>query len=184
MQPLGSLTRGAQLRRLRRVLPEVYASYGLIQPTARLLRYEDNAVYVIVSGDGRRTLRLSIRNGRTTDEQVSELRWIEALLRDSRVRVPCPVPTRFGAPVVDVDSPHLEVAATAVMFEWIPGKIPPRGQIHPSRPNWGPSPRRFTTTLRVLPRRKVLRVRAGHRQRCFTTLIRQRTRYPAQMRLG
>lgn len=129
MQPLGSLTRGAQLRRLRRVLPEVYASYGLIQPTARLLRYEDNAVYVIVSGDGRRTLRLSIRNGRTTDEQVSELRWMEALLRDSRVRVPCPVPTRFGAPVVDVDSPHLEVAATAVMFEWIPGKIPPRGQM-------------------------------------------------------
>ncbi len=117
---LEALSRSGQLRRLRTVAHDVLRRYGLAVDRVRLLQYEDNAVYRVDSGRSRHILRLSARDGRSPDEQRSELYWLEELHTGRSVLAPVPVRTRDGGLVV---ADH--EGCTAVLFGWLPGRAGP-----------------------------------------------------------
>jgi Ser/Thr protein kinase RdoA (MazF antagonist) len=120
-------SRDAQLRRLRSIAREILAEHFAISPDAmRLQRYEDNAVYAIVTGNDRYSLRLSIRDGRTEQEQLSELAFLEAIRGRGRVRVPDPMPAQPSGSVVAQRFDDLPEPCTAVLFRWINGRGDPR----------------------------------------------------------
>ncbi len=121
----GSLTRPAQLRRLRLTAAAALDQYGIEPDRLRLLRYEDNAVYLVDSGSERSTLRMSVRDGRSAGEQDSELHWMHLLRRRAPVPVPEPVRTRGGSWVATVPSLGPEEYSTVAVFRWITGRPNP-----------------------------------------------------------
>ncbi|MFF4159203.1 phosphotransferase enzyme family protein [Streptomyces sp. NPDC001678] len=111
-------------------------SYDIDVRRMRLVQYEDNAVYFVEGSSGKDPgetalymLRISVRDGRSPAEQNSELDWMAALVADKAVTVPAPVATRSSGKVVTVEEPGWPEPATAVVFEWIPGRAsPPYGR--------------------------------------------------------
>lgn len=120
--PILRLSRPTQLTRLRALAKRGLDEYA-IEPTAmKLLRYEDNAVYMVETGAERYMIRLSIREGRTVEEQTSELAWLHAM-RDADLLVPNPVRTRSGSYIASVESDDFEAPTTIAAFEWIDGSL-------------------------------------------------------------
>lgn len=56
----------------------------------------------------------------------SELVWLAALLRDTRLTVPEPVPTRYGSLVAAATSPDEDEVAHCVLLRWVEGQPPDR----------------------------------------------------------
>lgn len=124
--PLESLARSGQLRRLRAAAREALRRYGLADGTMKLLQYEDNAVYRVDAGGARHILRLSVHDGRTPQEQRSELLWLEELHARKAVLAPVPVRTTDGESVVVVRLPGPgEAVCTVVLFDHLPGRAGP-----------------------------------------------------------
>jgi Ser/Thr protein kinase RdoA (MazF antagonist) len=125
MAPFTELPRQAQQRHLRGVADDVLARYGLDAPDVRLLQYEDNAVFLVESGDRRHVLRMSVVDGRSPAAQASELAWMTALSDDEAVLVPAPVSTRAHENVVSMELAGWPEPVTSVLFEWVPGEPSP-----------------------------------------------------------
>ncbi|MGH3717950.1 MAG: phosphotransferase enzyme family protein [Pseudonocardiaceae bacterium] len=122
---LVKLSRSSQLRQLRGVALNALREYGIEPQGMRLMRYEDNAVYRVDAVDERYSLRLSLRGGRSVEEQKSELFWLERIIEDGAVSVPIPVRTSAGELVGEIGSRLLAEPATFVSFRWIPGRDNP-----------------------------------------------------------
>lgn len=123
---LQQYSRKVQLAKLRDLALDTLHAYGIDEPARlRNLRYEDNAVYEVVEQSGERhALRLSISEGRSPAEQSAELFWLNAMRSDG-LPVPQPRSTAKGDRVLEIETPHLEQPATAVLFEWLEGTVAP-----------------------------------------------------------
>jgi len=124
-QRFTELPRQTRQRHLRTVAGDVLTRYGLDAPDVRLLQYEDNAVFLVESGEGRHVLRMSVTDGRSAAEQASELAWMAALTDDEAALVPAPVSTRADEAVVSMDLAGWPEPVTSVLFEWVPGEPSP-----------------------------------------------------------
>ncbi|UUN30832.1 phosphotransferase enzyme family protein [Streptomyces sp. FIT100] len=119
------LARATRLKWLRSAAFETLEHYAIPRNRLKLLQYEDNAVY-LVEGDGmRHVLRMSVHDGRSAQEQSSELAWIDSLVSGKAVIAPKPVPTRSTGMVTSLALPRWPEPVTSVVFEWIPGESSP-----------------------------------------------------------
>ncbi|MEV0702111.1 phosphotransferase [Saccharopolyspora sp. NPDC050389] len=90
----------------------------------RLLQYEDNAVFLVDAGPGKYVLRMSVRHGRSPQEQRSELAWMDALASEKAVLVPKSAAAGDGR-VITRSLAGWPEPVTSVVFEWIPGTTAP-----------------------------------------------------------
>lgn len=89
-------------------------------------QYEDNAVWRITPpGRSSFVARLSVRDGRPSTQQRSEMRWLESLAASRTVAVPEPVTTTDGRYVVPLEVPDHDEPATLALLHWIPGTAEP-----------------------------------------------------------
>lgn len=124
------LDHAAQLNLLERLaraaLAEHYADLAEPGLVLSVQQYEDNAVWRADTGDGRSyVVRLSVRDGRTPDQQRAEMRWLHSLSTAGAVPVPAPVPTASGDHVVPVEVPWHDEACTLAALTWLPGTAEP-----------------------------------------------------------
>ncbi|MFF9436852.1 phosphotransferase enzyme family protein [Streptomyces sp. NPDC014735] len=107
--------------------------YGLDGDVVRMevQRYEDNAVWrVTPPGRTSYVARLSVRDGRTTRQQRSEMQWLESLAVSRTVAVPEPVTTADGRYVVPVEVPGHGEPSTLALLHWLPGTAEPPYRQH------------------------------------------------------
>ncbi|MFC5803206.1 phosphotransferase enzyme family protein [Streptomyces formicae] len=124
-QAFNESARTTRLKWLRSAAFETLEHYAIPVHRMRLLQYEDNAVY-LVEGDGaRHVLRMSVHEGRSPQEQASELAWMDSLISGKAVIAPKPVPTRSTGMVTSLTLPRWPEPVTSVVFEWIPGRSSP-----------------------------------------------------------
>ncbi|MFF7366561.1 phosphotransferase enzyme family protein [Streptomyces tricolor] len=123
--PFEKLTRATQRKKLRSLAFDCLECHGVIAGDIRLLQFEDNAVYLVEAGDARYVLRMSVRDGRSPQEQCSELEWMESLIAEKAIIAPKPVYARPDRKVSVHARPGWPEAVTTAMFEWIPGKVSP-----------------------------------------------------------
>ncbi|MGA5564318.1 phosphotransferase enzyme family protein [Streptomyces platensis] len=110
---------------MRSLAFESLERHGVVAREIRLLQFEDNAVYLVEADDARYVLRMSVRDGRSPQEQESELAWIDSLIAEKAIIVPKPVYMRPDRKVLSQTPPGWPESVTTAVFEWIPGKASP-----------------------------------------------------------
>ena len=93
-----------------------------------LVSVSENATFKVQGPDGDAyALRVQRPRNHTPDAVRSELAWIAAVRADGAARTPAVVPTRDGAPLVEVHG------TTCVLFEWVEGEHPHQDRLEPAR---------------------------------------------------
>ncbi|MEV0050537.1 phosphotransferase [Saccharopolyspora shandongensis] len=121
-RPFESLARSSQLKRLRELAFPTLERHGVETRGIRLVQYEDNAVFLVDAGSAKYVLRMSVRHGRSPQEQRSELAWLAALASEKAVLVPKSAGEGW---VITQALGGWPEPVTSVVFEWIPGTTAP-----------------------------------------------------------
>ena len=124
-----SLSRRAQLSRLRRLGRTALASYGLDNARLRLLRFEHNTTFRVDASNGRYLLRISRPQAHGPEAIASEMAWLTALRRDTDLRVPAPVAARDGSLVLVGSDTGVPEARSCVLLRWLDGRFVNRGLV-------------------------------------------------------
>ena len=95
-----SLSRRAQLLRLRRLGRTGLAAFGGEEARLTLVRHEANTTFRVETRGGRFPLRINRPNVHTAQTIESEMAWLTALRRETDLGVPEPVCSRDGSFVV------------------------------------------------------------------------------------
>jgi Ser/Thr protein kinase RdoA (MazF antagonist) len=114
----------AELRILRQVAYGALARYGIQPSSIRLLQYEDNAVYSVITEKSRYILRISAADGHPVEQQRSELVWLDALADEPGLQTPRPIKTPADELLVEIPVSD-GVNRVCVLFEWIYGTAAP-----------------------------------------------------------
>jgi len=121
MSDFFSVSPDEQLARLSRAAGDVLRRWNIEDAEIDLIKYRENAVFDVSSGDLRAALRLH-RHGYHTDAALrSEMQWMNAL-SESGIRVPMLIPTAEGEPFTHTSADDLPGIMQADLFEWIDGR--------------------------------------------------------------
>lgn len=113
----------ASVERLAALARVALDSYDLDVAGLDLITDDWNCVFrVDLRGGDRRVLRVSLPNRRTRAQVDAEMRWLDALARESDVGVPVPVAARDGALVVEATAHGVDGPRMCAVFHWIDGE--------------------------------------------------------------
>ena len=115
-----SLSRQAQVARLRALGRAALAAYGLGEAPMRLLQHEYNTTFRVA---GRFVLRVGRPQGQTLAALRSEAAWLRALAEETDLVVPAPVPARDGALAVSATAPGVPGPRACVLLRWVEGRF-------------------------------------------------------------
>jgi Ser/Thr protein kinase RdoA (MazF antagonist) len=118
-----SLSRRAQLRRLRRLGRTALTSFGVEAARLTLLRHEANTTFRAESEGETFVLRINRPNVQTAQTIESEMAWLTALRRETDLGVPEPVRSRDGSFVVVAESAGVPVPHSCVLMRWLDGRF-------------------------------------------------------------
>ena len=124
MRPYAELTDAGKLRRLRTLAQAALRHYDLSSPALTFHAFATNLLYRVTTASGERfVLRLAEPGWRTLEDHLAEAAWLEALARDTAVRVPRVVPTTSGASVLPHSVPGVPGTWNALLMTWLPGHL-------------------------------------------------------------
>ena len=157
------LTRRARLARFRKIAQKALAVYGMMGAKIQLIQYNENVIYGIYPispipaieehspyYSDRFILRLLTSSDQ--DAIASELCWMDAMVKESNIGVPAPVPTLTGQQQVRVVTKELPQGRVVSMLRWMKGRKLEKGirpvhlralgrkiaQLHEFSTNWRP----------------------------------------------
>lgn len=123
MKPYNELTQPGRIRRLRQVVLTALEHYDLRIKWVKFLIIETNTMFKIQTEDGGKfVLRIYSNEETTLKENQAEMFWLEALKRDSDLKVTEPVARRDGGYITIVSVPGVPQENRCVLFKWIPGR--------------------------------------------------------------
>jgi Ser/Thr protein kinase RdoA (MazF antagonist) len=118
-----ALSTRAQVLRLRRAAEVALADYPIEVRSIRLLLHGFNTTFRVDALDGRRfALRINVNSIKTEANLDAEVAWLDALARETDVRVPAPQRTRSGGLRTTIAFEPLGRALPAVLMSWLPGR--------------------------------------------------------------
>ncbi|MCA9972994.1 MAG: phosphotransferase [Anaerolineales bacterium] len=121
MKPYDELTPPGQRRRQRRLVLEALVAYDLQVARLRFLAQHTSTYFRLDAADGRRyAVRIYSRDS-TPAENRAEMFWLEAINRDTDLRVLRPVPRRDGGLITHLAAPYLPGEQRLAVYHWIPG---------------------------------------------------------------
>ncbi|MBN1265909.1 MAG: phosphotransferase [Anaerolineales bacterium] len=118
------LTYYGRARRLREMGKLVLERYPVRVKQIRLLTIETNGIFRVDTEDGTRYM-LRISDPKNTHEEAeirSEIAWLNALIRETDLRIPAPVLNTMGEFVNAVQMEGIPKKRFCVLFSWIQGK--------------------------------------------------------------
>ena len=128
------LTNEQRIERLTQLARVALAEYGLADATRNLRSMMENAVFEVADGASgvHASLRLC-RPGWDENALRREACWLEALARDTDLRVPIPIRTRGGEPFCVVETAGVPEPRACVLFRWVEGAFAAPDELTPSR---------------------------------------------------
>lgn len=128
MKSFEDLAYDDQVQRLEELAADVLTRYELADSRTQLLDGCNNNVVLridaVVNGSpGRFAFRIPRRSHRTASSVQSEIRWLDALSRDTDLVVPKPVPARDGSIIQAVKIPGFPELRHATLFCWVYGEF-------------------------------------------------------------
>jgi len=133
MRPFEELDERGQVERLERLAKIALGTYGIIDERLAMLMHSVDTTFEVKAGTGgahaaatgmpaRYVLRI-YRPEIRENVVRSELRWLEALVRDEKLGVPEPVATKDGALVATASAEGVPGSRYCVLFRWVEGEF-------------------------------------------------------------
>lgn len=123
MKPFDELTPRGKLRRLRTLALEALKEYDLDVEDVRFLTVETNTMFKVRTRDGERlVLRIYSDEETTLVENRAEMFWLQAIARDTDIRVTEPVLRQDGEAISIVSAPGVPGERRCALFRWVPGR--------------------------------------------------------------
>lgn len=113
----------AQVLRLRPTAMQALARYPLEVARLSILNHGYNSTFRVDTVDGQRfALRLAVTSGKTAADLEAEMAWLDALHRDTDLRLPVPQRTLDGRLYTEVWCDATGATIPAALFAWLPGR--------------------------------------------------------------
>ena len=118
-----ALSKRAQVSRMRAVAVEALRSFPVSVDRLTLLEHGFNTTFRVDTTDGTKlAMRVNVNSRRSPANIAAELQWIDALARDTNLRVAAPLRTTGGDLVASVFSPDLGRDLSVAVFSWLNGR--------------------------------------------------------------
>lgn len=119
MDPHRIAAEASRLLPLARVVLERYP-FEVVE--VEHLATHSNVMYRVVTDDGRQqVLRVGSPHANSRDNIEYEIAWLAALSKDTSLDLVEPVPTGYGALIVEAVEDGAEAKRSCVLFSWVPG---------------------------------------------------------------
>lgn len=123
MKSYNELTKRGKLKRLRQLALKALEQYDLRVKWVRFLTTETNTMFQIQAEEGERyVLRIYSDEETTLRENQAEMYWLDALKRDTALKVTEPITRRDGEYISIVSMPGVPEERRCVLFKWVPGR--------------------------------------------------------------
>jgi len=134
MVHFADLTDEERVEHFERLARQALAEYGLANATLRHLSYTENVLFEVLDGatGTHGSLRIC-REGWEQDVLKREISWLEALGRDTDLRIPRPLRTLAGEPFAVVESEEIPGSRACAIFRWVDGAYAAPDELTPSR---------------------------------------------------
>ena len=124
MRPFSQLTGRGQAQRLRRMALAALSYYGLPLKKVCLVANRLNGIFRVDTEEGETyALRISHPTWCTDDDLQTELHWLQALARETTIRVPKLFLNTEGNLITSVTCEGVPEARRAVLMSWIRGRM-------------------------------------------------------------
>jgi Ser/Thr protein kinase RdoA (MazF antagonist) len=125
---LALLPKRVQIGRMRQLAEAALTAYELPTARLRLMVHRYNTTFRVDADDGERYVLRIHRAGTPTVETVwSELKWLEAIRRDTGLEVPMPIAAKGRDLLTVAEAREATAPHICVLFRWLPGKRVVRG---------------------------------------------------------
>ena len=134
MDSFDELTDEGRIERFGRLADAALERFGLRDAVRTHRSYVENVLYEVT--DEASGVHASLRICRPewkAEDLKREIHWLDALSRDTDLRVPVPIPTVRGEPYAVVESPGIPGARACVLFRWVDGAYAAPDELTPSR---------------------------------------------------
>lgn len=123
MKPYHELTERGKLRRMRKLALVALEAYDLRIKWLKFLTIATNTMFHLQTEDDKHyVLRIYSDEETTLAENQAEMFWLDALKRDTDVKVSEPVARRDGEYITSARAPGVPRERRCVLFKWVPGK--------------------------------------------------------------
>lgn len=132
MKPYDELTAHGQFRRLRAAALDACRQFDISAVELKPLNHGENTTFRVTDDAGdMHVVRIHRPGYQTPATIVSELRFLEALSRETPLNVPKPRKTPSGDWLAHVSAKGVEGSRVAVVFDWIEGRFVSRNATPP-----------------------------------------------------
>ncbi|MCJ7703499.1 MAG: phosphotransferase, partial [Anaerolineales bacterium] len=123
MKPYNELTRQGQLRRLRQLTLEALKAYDIQVKRVNFFTRETNTMFKVRSDAGERFMfRIYSDEETTLKENQAEIYWLQAIKRDTNIKITEPVARRDGRYITIASLPGVPGKKRCILFKWVPGR--------------------------------------------------------------
>jgi Ser/Thr protein kinase RdoA (MazF antagonist) len=123
LKPFNALTERGQVLRLRRLAEKVVQEYDLPVNRVSFMVRMTNFLFRVETATGQKyVLRVYSDDDSTIEENRTEMFWLNAIQRDTDLRVVKPVRRRDGEYITLADLPGLLPKRRCALFCWVPGR--------------------------------------------------------------
>lgn len=124
MKTFADLSPHGKLRRLRTLALKALENYDVDVQDLRFLTVETNTMFTVHTVDGERfVLRIYSDEETTLLENRAEMFWLNAIARDTDIRVTEPILRSDGESVTIVSVPGVPGDRRCALFRWVPGQM-------------------------------------------------------------
>jgi len=113
----------AQIAAVKQIVPDILHQYGIEAVSVESVNHSFNSSFKITDAKGAEyALRINLASGKSKNEVLAEMQWLEALNLDGSVLAPVPLRTTNNELLISTPFTPLGKDTTAVLFKWIPGE--------------------------------------------------------------
>lgn len=124
MKPYDELSRTGKLRRMRKLVIKVLADYNLDPAWVKFLADDTNISFKIRSREGENfVLRIYSDEETTLTENQAEVYWLNALKRDTDIKLTKPVERKDGEYITIAHQEGIPGEKRCILFTWVPGRV-------------------------------------------------------------
>ena len=113
----------AQVAAVQELVPGILRQYGVEAKAIENVNHSFNSSFKITDTKGEEyALRINLASGKSNNEVLAEMQWLEALGQDGSVIAPIPLRTTNNELLISTPFAPLGKDTTAVLCKWIPGE--------------------------------------------------------------